>query len=124
ARVDARVVTTTALHDTLWVRVLDLPVALEARPWHADGDVVLDVDDALGHTSGRWRVTTRGGAATVRRTDDEVGVRLSAETLGQLYLGDVDAADLAVAGRVTGPDTDAFAAMADGGPTPWCTTGF
>ena len=124
ALVDPRVVTTTALHDTLWVRVLDLPVALEARPWQADGDVVLDVDDALGHTSGRWRVTTRGGAATVRRTDDEAGVRLSAETLGQLYLGDVDAADLAAAGRVSGPDADAFAAMADGGPTPWCTTGF
>lgn len=124
ALVDPRVVTTTALHDTLWVRVLDLPVALEARPWSADADVVLEVEDDLGHTAGRWRVTTSGGAATVRRTDDAADVRLSAETLGHLYLGDVDVAPLVAVGRVTGAAAGTFAAMADGGPTPWCTTGF
>ncbi len=124
ALVDPRVVTTTSLHDTLWVRVLDLPIALEARPWSGDGDVVLEVDDPLGHVAGRWRVTTGGGAATVRRTDEPAGVRLSAETLGALYLGDVAVTAMAAAGRVTGPAVDTFAAMADGGPTPWCTTGF
>lgn len=121
---DPRVVRTTELHDTLWVRLLDLPVALEARPWSADGDVVLEVDDALGHTDGRWRVTTSGGRASVRRTDDEAGVRLSVETLGALYLGDVDVATMTAAGRLDGPEVERFAAMADGGPTPWCTTGF
>lgn len=121
---DPRVVRTTELHDTLWVRILDLPIALEARPWSADGDVVLDVDDSLGHIAGRWRVTTSGGRASVRRTDDAAGVRLSAETLGALYLGDVDVATLAAAGRLDGPAVDIFATMADGGPTPWCTTGF
>lgn len=123
---DPRVVSTTAVRDTLWVRLLDLPVALEARPWGADGSVVLAVDDPLGHTTGSWRVTSREGVAEVVATDDEPGVRLSADVLGSLYLGGVDVATLRAAGRLTGDDAalGAWAAMADTGPTPYNTTGF
>jgi predicted acetyltransferase len=126
ALTDPRLVSTTAVRDTLWLRVLDVPVALAARPWGADGSVVLGVDDPLGHAAGSWRVTSRDGAADVVATDDEPGVRLAADVLGSLYLGAVDVATLRAAGRLTGDDAalDTWAAMADTGPAPYCTTGF
>ncbi len=80
------------MKDLLWVRVLDVVAALEARPWGADGEVVLEVTDPLGHAAGTYRVTTSGGEAKVERTDDAAGVLLDADTLGSLYLGDVGVA--------------------------------
>ncbi len=125
AVVDPRTVTTKQVVDMLWVRILDLPVALEARPWREDGTVVLEVEDSLGHTAGRWRVTTEKGQARVERTEDSPGVSLSAETVATLYLGDRLVPTLAAAGRITGPDMETFAAMADhAGPAPYCRTGF
>lgn len=124
--VEPRVVKVTAVRDMLWVRVLDVVAALEARPWGADGEVVLEVADPLGHAAGRFRVTTSGGQAKVGPTDDEPGVLLAADTLGSLYLGDVPVHTLHAAGRITGADQaiGEWAAMADAGPTPYCITGF
>src|SRR5690606_35332075 len=58
------------IQDVVWLRVLDVPAVLEARPWFADGTVVIEVTDQLGHASGRWRVTTRDGAAWVEAAND------------------------------------------------------
>lgn len=112
--------------DLLWVRVLDVVAALEARPWGADGEVVLEVSDPLGHAAGRYRVSTAAGSASVARTDEEPGVLLEADTLGSLYLGGVRVATLRAAGRLTGDDKalHTWAAMADTGPAPYCITGF
>ena len=95
--------------------------------WREDGTVVLEVDDPMGLAAGRFRVTTEKGRASVVRVSeqDEAGVRLDAETLGALYLGDATVGTHAAAGRVRGRDVETFAAMADhAGPTPWCSTGF
>lgn len=131
ALVDPRVVTTTKVRDLLWVRVLDVVAALEARPWGADGSVVLEVADRLGYAAGRWRVEVAGGRASVTRAEGaaEAGsgeVALDVEALGCLYLGDVRVEDLAAAGRVRGTaDSVArLAAMMDGGVAPYCSTGF
>jgi predicted acetyltransferase len=124
--VEPRAVKVTKVVDLLWVSVLDVVAALEARPWGADGEVVLEVADLLGHAAGRWRVTTSGGEAKVERTDDEPGVLLEADTLGSLYLGDVGVGTLRDAGRITG-DAQAirsWAAMSDTGLAPYCITGF
>ena len=124
--VEPRVVKVTTIKDLLWVRLLDVAAALEARPWGADGEIVLDVADQLGHAAGRFRVTTSGGQAKVDRTDEAPGVLLEADTLGSLYLGDVGADTLHAAGRVTGEDEAVrdFAGMSDVGPAPYCITGF
>ena len=116
----------TGVGGFLWVRVLDVPVALAARPWSADGSVVLEVDDPLGHAAGRWQVRTEAGRAEVTRTDDAPDVRLAADTLGSLYLGAVSVATLSGAGRLAGAAVavETLAAMADGGPTPYSITGF
>lgn len=126
ALVEPRVRTVTGVGDMLWVRVLDVPVALAARPWSADGELVLEVDDAQGHAAGRWLVETSGGKASVTATDRASDVRLAADTLGSLYLGGVPVRTLAEAARLAGDDAAIarLAAMADGGPAPYCLTGF
>jgi predicted acetyltransferase len=126
ALVEPHVVKVAGVDDMLWVRVLDVPNALEARPWGADGSVVLEVDDPLGHAAGRWLVRTEGGRATVTRSDDPAGVQLAADALGSLYLGGVPVATLHGGGRLAGDGASlaTLAAMADAGPTPYCITGF
>jgi predicted acetyltransferase len=126
ALADPFVAQVTRQSDALWVRVLDVPAALAARPWGRDGDVVLQVADPLGHTSGRFRVVARDGAAEVEPTDADADVRLDADVLGSLYLGGVGAATLRRAGRLTGSDSalESWAAMVDTGPAPYCPTGF
>ncbi|WP_224273301.1 GNAT family N-acetyltransferase [Nocardioides lacusdianchii] len=126
ALTDLNRVSTTEVQEFLWLRVLDVPRALAARPWSADGSVVVEVDDPLGHAAGRFAVTTADGAATVARTDDAPDVRLSAETLGSLYLGAVPVRQLHRAGRLTGAEDDVrrFAAMADLSTPAYSLTGF
>ncbi|MBF4160236.1 GNAT family N-acetyltransferase [Nocardioides acrostichi] len=125
AVVDPRCVKTTLVRDMLWVRLLDLPRTLGARPWREDGSVVLDVADPLGHVSGRWRLTTAKGIGTLEPSTETADVHTDVETLGTLYLGDVPVHTVAAAGRLTGTGVDTFAAMADhAGPSPYCRTGF
>jgi len=114
----------TKRSDALWVRVLDVPAALHARPWGRDGEAVLEVSDPLAHTAGRFRVVTRGGSAEVNPTDADPDVRLDADTLGALYLGGVGAETLRRAGRLVGSGVATFADMVDTGPAPYCLTGF
>jgi predicted acetyltransferase len=126
ALTDPFAVRVTHVDDALWVRVLDVVAALEARPWGDDGEVVVEVADPLGHASGRYRVITSDGRAQVSRTDAAAGVRLAADTLGSLYLGGVDAATLRDSGRLAGDDKAlaTWAAMTGGGAAPYCITGF
>ncbi|MFC0223412.1 GNAT family N-acetyltransferase [Nocardioides zeicaulis] len=116
----------TGTRHFLWLRVLDVPRALAARPWSSDGTVVLEVADAQGWAAGRFEVTTRDGVATVTRTGSDADVRLDAETLATLYLGGVRVVELQRAGRLAG-DPGALgrlAAMADLTDEPYSLTGF
>jgi predicted acetyltransferase len=126
ALTDLNSLKTTALEEFLWVRVLDVPVALAARPWSADGDVVLEVADAQGHAAGRYRVLAKDGVADVTRTDERGEVAVDTETLGSLYLGGVPAAGLRDAGRITGDPgaVDRFVAMVGLPTTPYNLLGF
>jgi predicted acetyltransferase len=126
ALTDINAVHYTAHEEFLWVRVLDVEVALAARPRSTDGRVVLEVEDAQGHASGRYQVETTDGRAVVKRTDDDAEVRLDTETLGSLYLGGAHVSALARAGRLQGTDetVDRFAAMADLAEPPYNLTGF
>ena len=71
-------------------------------------------------------MTTEEGVATVTPTDDDATVRVTAETLGALYLGNVPVGQLRRAGRVDGTDDDVrrFAAMADLREPAYNLTGF
>jgi GNAT superfamily N-acetyltransferase len=78
-----------ATYDSLWVRLVDLPQALQARSWSAPCDVVAEVADTVAPwNDGRWRVRAdETGEATVERTDAEADVRLDVAALGAAYLG-------------------------------------
>lgn len=117
---------TTAVGELLWLRVLDVKRTFEARPWAADGQVVLEVTDPQAYASGRWTVTARQGRAQVEPTDAEPDVTVTAETLASLALGTVGVSVLRSAGRVEGrdPDVARFAAMADLSSEPSCVTAF
>ncbi|MGH3364722.1 MAG: GNAT family N-acetyltransferase [Nocardioidaceae bacterium] len=78
-----------ATYDSLWVRLVDLPQALQARTWSAPCDVVVEVaDDAAPWNEGSWRIRAgTDGEATVERTTVESDVRLGVGALGAAYLG-------------------------------------
>lgn len=116
----------TKVDDHIWVRVLDVPAALEARPWGHDGSVVLGIRDPLDHAAGAFRVTVKESEASVEPVSDQPDVTLDVETLGSLYLGGVAAGTLATAGRIGG-SAEALAtwsAMADLPGDPYSATSF
>ncbi|QWT25167.1 GNAT family N-acetyltransferase [Subtercola sp. PAMC28395] len=91
----------TGLEDLLWIRVLDVVAAFEARAYLGSGSVVLQVTDALGYANGTYRLAVVDGQATVTRDDSAApDVSVEAPTLGSLYLGGVDAVTLAAAGQL------------------------
>jgi predicted acetyltransferase len=82
--------------DGLWVRLVDVGTALAGRQYAADGSVVLEVhDEFCPWNEGRWNVEP----GSAERTDAEVEIALSAQSLGSAYLGGVSFAALARAGR-------------------------
>ncbi|WP_432476392.1 GNAT family N-acetyltransferase [Nocardioides sp. GXQ0305] len=123
---DFNAVRYTGRYEFLWVRVLDVPRTLMARPWTADGEVVLAVEDPQGHATGSYAISTCGGAATVARTDTDPDVTIDAETLGSLSLGGVSVGTLRASGRVIGDPgaVERLAAMADLPDEPYNILGF
>ena len=122
-----------AVHDHLWLRILDVPAALAARRYESGGSIVLAVDDAFRPAlSGRYRLDVADdGSATCERLGDgdsgDADLTLGIAALGSLYLGDVSATQLSRAGRLT-PGSDTALTAADRifktVVPPYCTMGF
>ena len=90
--------------DQLWLRILDVPAALEARTYGADVDVTIEVDDSLvADNSHAWRVLVEGGRARVTRAerDANADLRIGIQELSAVYLGGVSLDSLAAAGLVS-----------------------
>jgi predicted acetyltransferase len=125
---DPRRLQTSALYDHLWVRLLDIPVALSARRYGTDERLVVEVRDPF-RPAGEGRYAVDGGpdGAACTPTTDEPDLALGVTELGALYLGGVSATTLARAGRVEERAAgalraaDAFFAST---PAPWCCTPF
>jgi predicted acetyltransferase len=108
------------LGDSLWVRLVDVGAALSNRRYSSDESIVFEVgDDFCPWNEGRWKV--EGG--TGERTRDEPDLRLPVQSLGSAFLGGVQFAGLARAGRVEALREGALA-RADGlfrwDRLPWC----
>jgi predicted acetyltransferase len=74
--------------DGLWVRLVDLPEALEARAYDQDGLLVVEVEDRfLPSNAGRWAIEVRDGTASVERTETPADLALNVNDLGAVYLG-------------------------------------
>ena len=97
-----RATSDVATSDSLWVRLVDLPAALQDRAWSTPCDVVVEVaDTAAPWNEGSWRIRADdAGAATVHRTTAESDVRLPVGALGAAYLGGGNLVALQRAGLV------------------------
>jgi predicted acetyltransferase len=114
--------------DAIWIRIVDVPAALSARTYAADGNLVLDVkDDFLPDAAGRWHLKVEGGAATVEPTTDPPDLSLDTTDLAAAYMGTFTFAELARAGRGE-ESTPGARARADAlfraDVLPWCSTPF
>ncbi|MEO8570380.1 MAG: GNAT family N-acetyltransferase [Chloroflexota bacterium] len=114
--------------DGIWLRIIDLPAALEGRSYEGSGVITLEVTDAfVPANAGRWRVEVTDGGATVSATEDAPDLTLDTADLASAYLGGFSFGELFRAGRV-GPHREGAIADADRlfwtNNVAWCSTPF
>jgi predicted acetyltransferase len=106
--------------DALWVRLVDVGVALSGRAYAGGGSVVFDVHDAVcPWNEGRWRVSADGAA----RTDDDAEIALDVSALGSAYFGATSFAQLRDALRIEEMSQGAVEhadVLFAWRPLPWC----
>jgi predicted acetyltransferase len=108
--------------DALWVRLMDIPMALEARSYSSRIDLVLGVSDPIGDVSGSYRLQAGPEGAECAPTTDEPSVWLDLEDLSSGYMGHARFRELARSGRVAG-DAASITALDSAffwDPGPWC----
>ena len=112
-----------SLADSMWIRLVDLPRALEARAYSVAGRLVLRVEDEFcPWNSGTWELEGGPDGAKCRPAQETPDLSMTARELGAIYLGGNRLQTLARAGQVHG---DAAAlrradAMFTWDPLPWC----
>ncbi len=94
--------------DHLWLRILDLRAALEARSYAGSGRVVIRVEDPMGLAEGTITlIADDGGRGVVEWTPDAAAdVELTVNELAAIYLGGASARVLSGAGRIRGDVTE------------------
>jgi predicted acetyltransferase len=107
----------------LWLRIVDVAAAIEARGFARDGSISIEVHDPLLEAnSGTWRVEVDGGRARATKTTDDGAIRLGMPELAAVYLGQFTFVQMLAAGRVAGA-ADAVARADEMWRTdraPWC----
>jgi predicted acetyltransferase len=116
------------VRDGMYLRLVDLPVALLARSYVGSWSGVVDVLDTLcPWNAGRWRLTLGPGDAAAERTDDEPDVSLDVRELGGAFLGGGSLVARAAAGMVAEHTSGAVAGLSAAlryEPAPFCPFGF
>ncbi|CAL9490249.1 N-acetyltransferase Eis [Streptomyces sp. enrichment culture] len=109
---DPRAAGITTQADWLWVRILDVIRALEARSYEGTGSLVLEVADPWGFpgpdgsgggggpAGGRWLLEASPQGASCTATTRSADLVLGVGELASLWLGDESAVRLAALGRV------------------------
>lgn len=112
---DPRLARTTWCQDGLWLRIVDVPAALEARDYAGELSTVIGISDV-----GRFSLQIRDGRARCAPTDAPADIEMGRDVLGSLYLGVHRAVTLAAANRLCAKDADVIrrfdAAFASGVP--------
>lgn len=122
--VDWRACRTHSLNDDLWLRLVDVPKALDARAY-GDGDpLVMEITDELMPTnSGSFRISPDG----VQRTSEQAQLSLNTEGLAMAYLGGTSFTTLAGIGFLRATDDKALSnadRLFGTGSAPFCGTTF
>jgi predicted acetyltransferase len=120
---DPRAARITSQADWLWVRILDVVRALEARTYDRAGSLVLEVADRQGLAGGRFRLDASPDGASCTPTTDTPDLALGIAELASVWLGDQSVARLHTLGRVqeerVGAAREADALLRASG-RPWC----
>lgn len=129
ALADSRQFVVTAVDDHLWLRLVDLAVALSGRRYATEGSLVLDVaDDFCPWNEGRWLLEggPDGGQCRRSRGQGRPSLRLDSSVLGSLFLGGASVWRLAKVGRISADLMSLRCAhqMFGADLDPWCSTEF
>jgi predicted acetyltransferase len=112
------------IKDGLWIRLVDVPIALASRAYAVDARVVLEVRDAFcPWNDGRFELQGGPDGASCRPTDDTADIAVTVNDLGAAFLGGTSFRQLHRAGRVGEERSGALAradAMFASDPAPWC----
>jgi predicted acetyltransferase len=112
------------VRDGLWIRLVDLDEALEARRYSAHDRLVFEVrDDHCPWNEGRFELDGGPDGASCHRTEAEPDLLVDVADLGATYLGGVPFHTLAGASRVVEITPGALRradAMFTWRPGPWC----
>jgi predicted acetyltransferase len=114
--------------DGLWLRLVDVPQALEGRRYSSADQVVLEVRDTFcPWNEGRYELEGGPDGAECRPTERAPDLIVDAADLGATYLGGVRFRTLSRAGRAHEAKPGALAradAMFAWDPLPYCSTVF
>jgi predicted acetyltransferase len=124
-----RALRVTRLTDNLWLRLLDVAAALQARSFDTPGVLVFEIrpDAMCPANTGTWRLTADPTGALCTRTNEAPDFTLDVQSLASLFLGGVSPAALAAAGRIVEHRTGALAQTARlfaTDPLPYNAVGF
>jgi predicted acetyltransferase len=97
---DHRAARVTYYEDDLWLRIMDIPTALEARSYQSELSTVIEVSDGFRGDGGRFALEVGDGRARCTPTDAEADIRMDLDVLGSLYLGAHRATSFAAANRL------------------------
>jgi predicted acetyltransferase len=124
---DGRMARNSDRSDFVWARLLDVPAALSARRYFAEGSLVLAVSDPLGLAGGTYRLESGPRGATCTPAVEAADLSLGMDALGALYLGGVSVHRLAAVERVAEHRRGALdlaASMLQAPTAPWCPSSF
>ncbi len=109
--------------DGLWLRLMDVPAAVQARSFDVEGSVVFEVTDPAGRdATAVYRLDVGGGDVLCEQVDEQPEIGFDADILGSLYLGGGDALAMASAGLIVGDEevVTRFHRLMRTDQAPWC----
>lgn len=112
-----------------WLRILDLPAALQARRYGREDRLVLEVrdHDSGAYAAGRWRLDAGPDHAECTSSTESADLALSQRALAGIYLGGNTVRSQALAGLIeeeTPGALDRLQLMFATERAPWNATGF
>jgi predicted acetyltransferase len=125
--VEPRRVRIDSRSDALWILILDVVKALEARAYEQDGSIRFSVENAFrSDVEGTYELRISDGVGSCARTDEEADVAVDLDVLGALYLGGGDAHAYSSAGRIRGAAdaVSTFHNLFHTAKAPWCNQVF
>ena len=115
-------------HDSLWLLLLDVPKALEARTYNADGRLKIGlVSESQPEIAGTYVLDIDDSRASVKKTTNRPDVVMKPADLAALYLGGATPGPLVEAGRIDILSAGSLAklhGMFATDSAPWCAHHF